>query len=255
MIDKRRYALARERSNNMLDRDDTIDKFLTDRFIEIILEQKKVFHNALIIGDKNNFTENKLNSISIKNVTHVDILKKDTSINFYLLNDDEKISDIGTYDLIISLSLINFLDDIPAFLKQAKNLLSTDGLMLLNFFSENSLLELKEMFSSVESELYNGISQRFMPVVDIRDIGDLMNNLGFSDTVVSRENLKYFYPNFKDMLGHLRLMSCTNFLKVKQNKYINKIFMNKLITYFDKRKINNFFELNIEVLIINSWKK
>ena len=255
MIDKRRYALARERSNNMLDRNDTIDKFLTDRFIEIILEQKEVFHNVLIIGDINDFTENKLNSISIKNVTHVDILKKDTSINFYLLNDDEKISDIGTYDLIISLSLINFLDDIPAFLKQAKNLLSTDGLMLLNFFSENSLLELKEMFSSVESELYNGISQRFMPVVDIRDIGDLMNNLGFSDTVVSRENLKYFYPNFKDMLGHLRLMSCTNFLKVKQNKYINKIFMNKLITYFDKRKINNFFELNIEVLIINSWKK
>ena len=255
MIDKRRYALARERSNNMLDRNDTIDKFLTDRFIEIILEQKKVFHNALIIGDKNNFTENKLNSISIKNVTHVDILKKDTSINFYLLNDDEKISDIGTYDLIISLSLINFLDDIPAFLKQAKNLLSTDGLMLLNFFSENSLLELKEMFSSVESELYNGISQRFMPVVDIRDIGDLMNNLGFSDTVVSRENLKYFYTNFRDILRHLRLMSCTNFLKVKQNKYINKIFMNKLITYFDKRKINNFFELNIEVLIINSWKK
>ena len=255
MIDKRRYALARERSNNMLDRNDTIDKFLTDRFIEIILEQKKVFHNALIIGDKNNFTENKLNSISIKNVTHVDILKKDTSINFYLLNDDEKISDIGTYDLIIGLSLINFLDDIPSFLKQAKNLLSTDGLMLLNFFSENSLLELKEMFSSVESELYNGISQRFMPVVDIRDIGDLMNNLGFSDTVVSRENLKYFYTNFKDILRHLRLMSCTNFLKVKQNKYINKIFMNKLITYFDKRKINNFFELNIEVLIINSWKK
>ena len=124
MIDKRRYALARERSNNMLDRNDTIDKFLTDRFIEIILEQKKVFHNALIIGDKNNFTENKLNSISIKNVTHVDILKKDTSINFYLLNDDEKISDIGTYDLIIGLSLINFLDDIPSFLKQTKNLLS-----------------------------------------------------------------------------------------------------------------------------------
>ncbi|MDA9640646.1 hypothetical protein N9S75_01165 [Pelagibacteraceae bacterium] len=91
----------------------------------------------------------------------------------------------------------------PSFLKQAKNLLSKDGLILINFFSENSLLELKEMFSSVESELYNGISQRFMPVVDIRDIGDLMNNLGFSDTVVSRENLKYFYPNFRDILRHL----------------------------------------------------
>ena len=158
-------------------------------------------------------------------------------------------------NIIVHFTTISEIAIFRDFLKQAKNLLSNDGLILLNFFSENSLLELKEMFSSVESGLYNGISQRFMPVVDIRDIGDLMNNLGFSDTVVSRENLKYFYPNFKDMLRHLRLMSCTNFLKVKQNKYINKIFMNKLITYFDKRKINNLFELNIEVLIINSWKK
>ena len=47
MIDKRRYALARERSNNMLDRDDTIDKFLIDRFVEITLEQKETFHKLL----------------------------------------------------------------------------------------------------------------------------------------------------------------------------------------------------------------
>ncbi|MDA9640645.1 hypothetical protein N9S75_01160 [Pelagibacteraceae bacterium] len=52
MIDKRRYALARERSNNMLDRDDTIDKFLTDRFIEIILEQKKYFIMHLLLEIK-----------------------------------------------------------------------------------------------------------------------------------------------------------------------------------------------------------
>ena len=65
MINKNRYALARDRSTKIEDQDNTIDKFVTDRFIEIILEQKKIFHKVLVIGDKNNFTKNSLNLIGI----------------------------------------------------------------------------------------------------------------------------------------------------------------------------------------------
>ena len=47
MINKNRYALARDRSTKIEDQDNTIDKFVTDRFIEIILEQKKYFIKCL----------------------------------------------------------------------------------------------------------------------------------------------------------------------------------------------------------------
>tara|TARA_B110000259_G_scaffold187713_1_gene242958 strand:+ start:1869 stop:2636 length:768 start_codon:yes stop_codon:yes gene_type:complete len=255
MINKKRYALARDRSCKIEDQDKTIDKFVTDRFIDIILEQKKVFHKVLIIGDKNNFTENRLNLIGIKDVTHINISKDNNSEKIFYLPDSEAINNHDSYDLIIGLSLVNFLNDIPNFLKQLKTLLLPEGLMLHNFFSENNLLELKEMFSTVELEVYNGISQRFMPVIDIRDIGDLINNIGFSDTVISRENLKYFYSSFKEMISHLRLMVCTNFLKTKENKYINKNFMNNLIIFFEKRKIDKLFKLNFDILIVSSWKK
>ena len=72
MINKNRYALARDRSIKIEDQDNTIDKFVTDRFIEIILEQKKIFHKVLVIGDKNNFTKNSLNLIGITDITHID---------------------------------------------------------------------------------------------------------------------------------------------------------------------------------------
>tara|TARA_B100000767_G_scaffold124906_1_gene119060 strand:+ start:826 stop:1590 length:765 start_codon:yes stop_codon:yes gene_type:complete len=254
MINKNRYALARDRSIKIEDQDNTIDKFVTDRFIEIILEQKKIFHKVLVIGDKNNFTKNSLNLIGITDITHIDITK-DNNSKKNCLPDNEIINSLDSYDLIIGLSLVNFLVDIPNFLKQLKNLLLPKGLMLHNFFSENNLLELKKMFSTVELEIYNGISQRFMPVIDIRDIGDLINNIGFSDTVISRENLKYYYNNFKEMINHLRLMACTNFLKTKENKFINKDFMNNLIIFFEREKIDRLFKLSFDILIVSSWKK
>ena len=57
MINKNRYTMARSRSLTMSDTKDTVDHFITDRFIEIILDHKKTFNNALIIGDRNNFTQ------------------------------------------------------------------------------------------------------------------------------------------------------------------------------------------------------
>ena len=50
-------------------------------------------------------------------------------------------------------------------------------------------------------------------------------------------------------------MVCTNFLKTKENKYINKNFMNNLIIFFEKRKIDNLFKLSFNILIVSSWKK
>ena len=255
MIDKYRYSMARRRSITMCDEKNTLDQFITDRFIEIILEQKKVFNNALIIGDRKNFTEQKLNEIGIKKISRINILNEEETINSYILSDKEVLPVLNEYDLIIGLSLINFLEDIPGILKQLKNMLSKEGLLLVSFFSENNIPELKKLFSKVELDIYDGVSQRFMPVIDIREIGDLINNIGFTDTVITREKLVYSYNNFNEMITHLRLMACTNFLNIRNNKIINKNFFKKLVNDFEISKTNGSFKLNYDILIINSWNK
>ena len=140
-------------------------------------------------------------------------------------------------------------------MKQLKNILTKDGLLLTSFFSENNILELKDLFSRVELNIYNGISQRFMPIIDIREVGDLINNIGFFDTVITRERLEYKYENFNEMVSHLRLMAYTNFLDVKNNKFITKCFINSLVNDFEKNKTNSLFKLSFDILIINSWNK
>ena len=255
MINKNRYTMARSRSITMSDTKDTVDHFITDRFIEIILDHKKTFNNALIIGDRNNFTQKKLSEIGIKNITQINISNEEESKNFFILSDTEVLPDLDEYDLIIGLSLINFLEDIPSFLKQLKNILTKDGLLLTSFFSENNILELKDLFSRVELNIYEGISQRFMPIIDIREVGDLINNIGFFDTVITRERLEYKYENFNEMVSHLRLMAYTNFLDVKNNKFITKRFINSLVNDFEKNKTNSLFKLSFDILIINSWNK
>lgn len=247
--------MARSRSINMSDTKGTVDHFITDRFIEIILENKKAFNNALIIGDRNNFTQKKLSEIGVKKITQINISNEEESKNFFILPDTEVLPDLEEYDLIIGLSLINFLEHIPNFLKQLKNILAKDGLLLTSFFSENNILELKDLFSRVELNIYKGISQRFMPVIDIREIGDLINNIGFFDTVIAREKLECVYENFNEMVSHLRLMAYTNFLDVKNNKFINKYFINSLVNDFEKNKTNGIFQLSFDILIINSWNK
>ena len=97
--------MARSRSITMSDTKDTVDHFITDRFIEIILDHKKTFNNALIIGDRNNFTQKKLSEIGIKNITQINISNEEESKNFFILPDTEVLPDLDEYDLIIGLSL------------------------------------------------------------------------------------------------------------------------------------------------------
>ena len=245
MINKKRYAQARDRAYNINDQDQTIDKFITERFVELVLEQKRPFQKALIIGDKNYFTEKCLNNIGIKNISHIDISNK-----YYDINKNQKVSvaknatgDAKKLYLILGLSLVNFIEDIPKFLKQIKNNLDPGGFCFFYFFSENNLIELKEMFYETELDLYDGISQRFMPVIDIREIGNLINSIGYSDTVVSRENINYSYACFNNMLEHLRLMACTNFLNTKDNKIINKKYINNNNDIYSDLTVNGVFNL------------
>ena len=90
MINKNRYTMARSRSIAMSDTKDTVDHFITDRFIEIILDHKKSFNNALIIGDRNNFTQKKLSEIGIKNV-----VTKYPNYRIYTAQKDLDLNDKG----------------------------------------------------------------------------------------------------------------------------------------------------------------
>ena len=214
----------------------TIDEIVIDLSIPIILEQNKVFKKICIISENPEIANN----------------------NFFNSNDtcvmalEEFKNYKGEYfDLILGLPTINLSDKIEEDLKKIKSILNPNSFFLCAYFSENNLIELKEIFKNVEIKLFDGLSQRFHPIVDIRDIGNLFNQFEFEISVIQREKILIRYHSFHDLILHLRKMAMTNILIDQNNYNIGKEFYSMIIDMFNEDIKKN--GITYEFLIATAW--
>ena len=105
--------------------------------------------------------------------------------------------------------------------------------------------------NKIEIFFFNGISQRFHPIIDIRDIGNLFNQLGYNNTVIQKENFQYQYDSLEQFIIHMRKMAFTNALLTRSNRHLNKKFYLELKKEFIQTLNGN---INFEILISCSWK-
>lgn len=231
----KRLSRSRKINNNTK----IIDELIIDLAIPIILEQNKSFKRICIISENpeiiynNNFFK---------------------SYEICVLSHEKFINYQGEFfDALLGLTTLNFSNKVEDDLNKIKSILNPSSFFLCTYFSENNLLELKEIFKTIEIELFDGISQRFHPIVDIRDIGNLFNQYGFEISVIQRENILVQYTNFNELLLHLRKMAMTNILIDQNNYTIGKKFYSMIIDKFNK-KIKNC-GIAYEVLIATAWTK
>ena len=211
-----------------------IDELIFEIYLSIINEQKNKFRDIYIISENKNFIhklpQENIEILSFENL----ITKKDNSS-----------------DLILMFSQLNFRDKIENDLKKIKMILKKKGFLLCYFFSENNLINFKNLIHEIEINHFNGVSQRFHPIVDIRDIGNLFSQLGYNNTVVQKEEFSYHYDSLNHFLIHMRRMAFTNSLLVHSNHQINKKFFLDLEKEFIQILKGN---LKYEILISSSWK-
>lgn len=212
-----------------------IDELIFEIYISIINEQIKNFQSVCIITEDVNFSK-KLSFKNLEFLTLEDLIKKENN----------------SFDLIIIFSILNFRNKIDHDLNNIKLVLKKDGLLLCSFFSENNLNDFKKIVQLLEIELFDGVSQRFHPIVDIRDIGNVFSQLGYENTVIQREKFSFHYDSFKEFLIHMRKMAFTNSLLFQKNHRLNKSFFLKLEKKFSEELNNNII---FEVLISCSWKR
>lgn len=211
-----------------------IDELIFEIYLPIINEQRNRFRDICIVTEDKNF------------------IHQLTGENIEVLSFDKLISKSeGSMDLILIFSQLNFRDKIEDDLKRIKIILKEKGLLLCSFFSENNLIDFKNLMHTIEISHFDGVSQRFHPIVDIRDIGNLFNQLGYINTVIQKEKFSYQYDSLKLFLTHMRKMVFTNSLIVHSNHQINKNFYKDLEKKFIQ--IMNGI-VNFELLISCSWK-
>ena len=126
------------------------------------------------------------------------------------------------FDLIVSGFALQWVDDLPGALAQARRMLAPDGLFLACFPGGASLIELRAAFAQAEDEICGGASPRVSPFVDLRDLGGLLQRAGFALPVTDVNSFTLRYDSLFALCAELRAMGAANVLTQRSRKPLRR---------------------------------
>jgi len=115
-------------------------------------------------------------------------------------------------DLAVSGLALQFVNDLPGVLAQIRRALKPDGLLLAALIGGDTLTELRQSFAAAEVECEGGVSPRVAPSADLREIGALLQRVGFALPVTDVDRVVVRYDSAFALMADLRRMGATNIL-------------------------------------------
>lgn len=127
-------------------------------------------------------------------------------------DSSEQLTAASDCDLAVSILGLHAMNDLPGALVQIRRALKPDGLFLAAVLGGATLTELRDSFAVGEAATIGGISPRVAPMVDVRDLGGLLQRVGFAMPVADLERTTVRYRDFSTLVRDLRAMGETNAL-------------------------------------------
>lgn len=115
----------------------------------------------------------------------------------------------ASFDLVVSVGVLDSVNDVPGALALARRVLRPDGLFLAAFLGAGTLATLRSAFLTAEADRP---AARFHPQIDVRSAGDLLGRAGFALPVADVETLTVRYRSFGALLDDVRGMAAANLL-------------------------------------------
>lgn len=128
----------------------------------------------------------------------------------------------GSFDLIVSGMALQWANDLPGALAQARRMLAPDGLFLACLAGGASLVELRAALTQAEGEITGGASPRVSPFVDVRDMGALLQRAGFALPVADVDSFTLRYDSMFALMDDLRAMGAANILVKRARKPLRR---------------------------------
>lgn len=115
-----------------------------------------------------------------------------------------------SFDLVVSVGVLDSVNDLPGALTLVRRALRPDGLFLAAFCGAGTLSTLRSVLREAERDRP---AARIHPQVDVRSAGDLLMRAGFTLPVADIEPLTVRYRGIGGLLRDLRGMGATNILR------------------------------------------
>jgi SAM-dependent methyltransferase len=115
----------------------------------------------------------------------------------------------ASVDLMVSGLALHFVNDLPGTLIQVRRALKPDGLFMAALLGGETLTELRQALADAEIEIEGGVSPRVAPLVDVRELGALLQRAGFALPVTDVDRVTVRYESVFGLMHDLRRMGAT----------------------------------------------
>jgi NADH dehydrogenase [ubiquinone] 1 alpha subcomplex assembly factor 5 len=128
----------------------------------------------------------------------------------------------GSFDAVLSAASLHGVNDLPGALVQIRQVLKPGGVFLAAFVGGASLAALRARLLAAEMARYDGVSPRFLPMVDPREAPGLLQRAGFIEPVVDVHQQTVRYRSAASMLVDARGMGESNVLHARSRKPLSR---------------------------------
>jgi SAM-dependent methyltransferase len=137
----------------------------------------------------------------------------------------------GAFDLVVSVGVLDTVNDLPGALLLVRRALRPDGLFLGAFLGAGSLPRLRSAMLAADS-VEGAAAPRIHPQIDVRAAGDLLTRAGFALPVADSWGVDVRFPDLLALVRDLRAMGGTNVLASRSRRPIGRLGLAAAIADF-----------------------
>ncbi len=162
----------------------------------------------------------------------------------------------AAYDLILSNLQMHHVNDLPGLLVKLKNCLAEKGLMMATLFGGQTLKELRDTVEAVETSLRGGVGPRVHPFAEVKELGMLLQRVGYYLPVADTELLTVQYGSAFDLIRDLHLMGESNALVKRPKQFMSRGMLEAMVTYYDShyKEPGGQVQATFEIVTLTGWK-
>jgi len=216
---------------------------IANRILENVASLNREFHHLLDISGKDGYLGSRIAA------------NNKTLINFDL---DSSLADLKeeSFDLITSNLNFHFINDIPEFLLQIRNLLKPNGIFIASFFGEENLRELADILHISQNKINGGVSPIMPPTIDVKTAANLLQKSGFANPISDFEKIEVNYSNILNLFKDLKYMGQGNILHARSKRFFTKKLLSEIVKNYHEKYANeeNQALATFEIVTITGWK-
>ena len=154
----------------------------------------------------------------------------------------------NSVEMVWSNLAVQWCNDLPATFAGLHRVLKTEGLLMFSTFGPDTLKELRQAFSGVDS--HNHLN-RF---ADMHDIGDMLMDAGFAEPVMDMECLMLTYDDVRGVLYDLKRIGAHNATAGRGQGLMGKNAWTRLVENYERLRRDGKLPATYEVVYGHAWK-